>query len=239
LNQLADRVALAMEANRVRPVDVPRRGGPSRPTLHRILTDAAYKADSLTLDRLADALGVSRRWLQTGAGDMAGNTISMATGSGKTQAFLANALATLGPLSTEPGFGKRIQAAMEEAGVPSLTAASMLLKIPKRRLEKYIEESTEVAPNDLMAIALGLQKDARWLALGKHPASNRMETMEAFPAPQFLDRELLSRAIIVALQFYPGKPAKFIANAIADAYDVASKPGRGDKIEELVKALLL
>src|SRR5512133_576347 len=85
LKQLAERVALAMEAHRLRPVDIARRGGPSRPTLHRILTNPDYEPDDTTLDRLADALGVSRIWLKEGTGPMDSPTF-LASGGGKSAA---------------------------------------------------------------------------------------------------------------------------------------------------------
>ena len=50
--------------------EVIRRGGPSRPTIYRILNDPAYVPETYTLDRLAKILGVSLEWLALGEGPM-------------------------------------------------------------------------------------------------------------------------------------------------------------------------
>ena len=227
-----------MEAHRIRPVDVSRRGGPSRPTLHRIHTNPDYEPDEITLNRLADALGVSRIWLREGTGPMDSPTY-LATGGGKAAAAMEMLKNPSFMPSLVPGFGARIGMARQELGM-SITAASMALKIPKRRLEAIEIEAEVPTLPELMAITVGYQANVRHLTTGQSEAPMDLVRESAIEAYRYsrLDRDLLSRALAAALAFRPKRDPDRMATAITDAYDTASKPGNADKMEELVRALL-
>lgn len=237
LSQLADRIRLALEANRLRPIDVPRRGGPSRPTIYRLLKEEDPKVDGLTLDRLADAIGVSRIWLKEGTGPMNSSAFPE-TGAGKSSALQLLGSSAFMP-TLAPGFGARMGLARREMGM-SVKAAAQALKIQQRRLEAFESESEEPTLPELMTIALGYQSNLRHLTTGQSEAPAGLVREPAFRAYQAneLNREILSRALKTALAFRPKRDPDRMAAAIADAYETASKPGNADKLEELVKALL-
>ena len=70
MNALAERVTYFIDSQGIKRSAVPKRGGPSRPTLYRIENDPEYRPEDFTVDRLADAIGASRTWLKTGDGPM-------------------------------------------------------------------------------------------------------------------------------------------------------------------------
>ena len=67
------RLKLAMEAQGLNIAAIIRNGGPSRPTLFRILNEPSYLPEHYTTERLARALGISVDWLRTGQGEMLPN----------------------------------------------------------------------------------------------------------------------------------------------------------------------
>lgn len=81
-----------MKMNRIRPVDVERRKGCSRPTLHRILKEPGYMPEERTIDTLAVALGVLPHWLRTGEEPM------VAAAVGDTHGKLARIAEEAAPL---------------------------------------------------------------------------------------------------------------------------------------------
>lgn len=70
MNTIAERVTLIIDSQGIKRNAIPKRGGPSRPTLYRIENEPDYQPEESTLDRLADAIGVARDWLKTGEGPM-------------------------------------------------------------------------------------------------------------------------------------------------------------------------
>lgn len=50
--------------------EVIRKGGPSRPTIYRILNDSGYEPEVYSIERLCTVMGLSSKWLLVGDGPM-------------------------------------------------------------------------------------------------------------------------------------------------------------------------
>lgn len=59
-----------MKARAMNIAAIIRNGGPSRPTIFRVLNEPGYIPESYSIERLARALEVSTEWLHTGEGSM-------------------------------------------------------------------------------------------------------------------------------------------------------------------------
>ena len=243
MNQIADRVTLAMATNRIRPVDIPRNGGPSRPSLHRILTDPAYKADGLTLDRLADALRVSRLWLRWGSGPMS-TTVMIPTGSGKTSSSLVEMFTHIVPDIAE-GFGDRLKMAREEKGLTP-TAAARLLKIPKKKIDSLEAGEDHPSMHDLMTISSQLGVPGAWLATGEKSFDDTWvnEASHPYRTNAEIDVELLADILdrvdnaIETLQPEQHRKGRSRIAALVYSRAASNQEIRGDKLNNEIGPLI-
>ena len=200
-------------------------------------SDTALRTPNLYA--VAQALKVRPEWIRTGDGPIS-SVISMATGAGKTSAAMATMLGQILAGSMTPGYGARIKKALKEAGLEPPTAMERL-QISKKRLALLEKEEEEPTPAELMAIAMETGTNIRWIATGRSlPKNDEAHEADApYRETPTFDRGLLARALRAALSAGPKAPAERLVDAAIDAYEIASKPGRSEKIEELVKALLL
>ena len=162
----------------------------------------------------------------------------LATGGGKAAAAMEMLKNPSFMPSLVPGFGARIGMARQELGM-SITAASMALKIPKRRLEAIEIEAEVPTLPELMAITVGYQANVRHLTTGQSEAPMDLDVSPPLRPTDILGwTETCFPGPCAALAFRPKRDPDRMATAITDAYDTASKPGNADKMEELVRALL-
>lgn len=149
----------------------------------------------------------------------------------------------------------RIRTAINLAGGPSSAAHKSGLS--RRTINAYRAGETTPSSARIIALANGTGVSPEWLLTGKEPmlpepdyilgTANRTRDTQADrgmrcaeplqPASQ-IDPVLLRRAIQTALGEKSRHSPQELSSAIADAYALASRPGRSDAIEELVRKLL-
>lgn len=149
----------------------------------------------------------------------------------------------------------RIRTAINLAGGPSAVARKSGLS--RRTINAYRAGETTPSSARIIALANGTGVSPEWLLTGKEPmlpepdyvlgTMNRTRDSLADrgaryaehpqPASQ-IDPALLGRAIQAALREKARHPLHELSSAIADAYALASRPGRSDAIEDLVRKLL-
>ncbi|MBI1753912.1 MAG: helix-turn-helix transcriptional regulator [Acidobacteria bacterium] len=149
----------------------------------------------------------------------------------------------------------RIRTAINLAGGPSAVAQKSGLS--RRTINAYRAGETTPSSARIIALANGTGVSPEWLLTGKEPmlpepdyvlgAKNRvrdsqgergMRCAEHLQPVNQIDPGLLGRAIQVALREKSKHSLNELSNAIADAYALASRPGRSDSIEDLVRKLL-
>jgi len=149
----------------------------------------------------------------------------------------------------------RIRTAINLAGGPSSVALKSGLS--RRTVNAYRAGETTPSSARIIALANGTGVSPEWLLTGKDPmlpepdytlgamnqardsgADRGMRCSEHLQTAGQLDLVLLRRAIQTALAAKSKHSPQELSSAIADAYALASHPGRSDSIEDLVRKLL-
>ena len=239
MTTLVERLNAAIEAKGLSRRGLAKLAGVHPNTLNGWFSGATKNPQEDQLQVVAKVLGVTYEWLRAGSGPM-NVSISIATGSGKSSTAMTVALGQILVAAMTPGCGARIKKAREEADLSPLAAAERF-QISKKRLAQLEKEEEEPTPMELMAIAMETGTNIRWIATGRSLPTNdeAHETVTSFREPPAFDRRLLARALRAALSAGPNASPERLVDATIDAYELASKPGRSEKVEELVKALLL